>query len=228
MNGRAAAGQTCRRRRSGSAAGVEEARVGKKQKDDEAEERKQAGGSRQEKEACGERSRQKNEAEGRRTRQKDSRRKQAEGRRGRRTTRQKDDEAEEKDTDRQSGAAPSVTCHGTNDATVTSPQRLALPPLPPPLPPPPPPPLPLPLAPLALSSVCALAHSPSHVVLKPPALLIRALCSTMCYEVPCRKCGKKTWAGCGQHKDAVIAAIPKDQRCACAEPEPDAGGCTVS
>ena len=203
MNGRAAAGQTCRRRRSGSAAGVEEAREGKKQKDDEAEERKQAGGSRQEKEACGERSRQKNEAEGRRTRQKDSRRKQAEGRRGRRTTRQ-------------------------NDATVTSPQRLALPPLPPPLPPPPPPPLPLPLAPLALSSVCALAHSPSHVVLKPPALLIRALCSTMCYEVPCRKCGKKTWAGCGQHKDAVIAAIPKDQRCACAEPEPDAGGCTVS
>ena len=47
----------------------------------------------------------------------------------------------------------------------------------------------------------------------------------MCYPVPGQKCGKTTWAGCGKHKDMVMAKIPVDQRCTCArdapsEPEP--------
>ncbi len=35
----------------------------------------------------------------------------------------------------------------------------------------------------------------------------------MCRAVKCRKCGKTTWAGCGQHIDQVMAGIPKPQRC---------------
>ena len=47
----------------------------------------------------------------------------------------------------------------------------------------------------------------------------------MCYPVPCGKCGKTTWAGCGKHKDMVMAKVPEDQRCKCpregeAEPVP--------
>ena len=45
----------------------------------------------------------------------------------------------------------------------------------------------------------------------------------MCYPVPCPKCGKTTWAGCGKHKDMVMSKIPEDQRCTCkrdAAPEP--------
>ena len=47
----------------------------------------------------------------------------------------------------------------------------------------------------------------------------------MCYPVPCQKCGKTTWAGCGKHKDMVMSKIPVDQRCTCpregqAEPVP--------
>ena len=45
----------------------------------------------------------------------------------------------------------------------------------------------------------------------------------MCYPVPCQKCGKTTWAGCGKHKDMVMAKIPVDQRCTCKKdtaPEP--------
>lgn len=37
----------------------------------------------------------------------------------------------------------------------------------------------------------------------------------MCFEVKCNKCGKKTWAGCGMHKDSVMAKIPKDEQCIC-------------
>lgn len=35
----------------------------------------------------------------------------------------------------------------------------------------------------------------------------------MCRAVTCRKCGKTTWAGCGQHVDQVMRGVPKDQRC---------------
>ena len=37
----------------------------------------------------------------------------------------------------------------------------------------------------------------------------------MCYPVKCEKCGKTTWAGCGQHKDLVMAKIPENDRCIC-------------
>ena len=35
----------------------------------------------------------------------------------------------------------------------------------------------------------------------------------MCRAVTCRKCGKKTWAGCGQHVDQVMRGVPQSQRC---------------
>ena len=37
----------------------------------------------------------------------------------------------------------------------------------------------------------------------------------MCYEVKCKRCGKRTWAGCGRHKDNVLANIPENERCEC-------------
>jgi hypothetical protein len=36
----------------------------------------------------------------------------------------------------------------------------------------------------------------------------------MCRAVTCRKCGKTTWAGCGQHVKQVMARVPPSQRCA--------------
>jgi hypothetical protein len=35
----------------------------------------------------------------------------------------------------------------------------------------------------------------------------------MCRAVTCRKCGKTTWAGCGQHVAAVKAMVPSNQWC---------------
>lgn len=45
----------------------------------------------------------------------------------------------------------------------------------------------------------------------------------MCHQVTCRKCGKATWSGCGQHANEVLRGIPKDKRCAGHEPEPATG-----
>ena len=36
----------------------------------------------------------------------------------------------------------------------------------------------------------------------------------MCRAVTCRKCGKTTWAGCGQHVSQVMAGVPASRRCA--------------
>ncbi|BDZ42044.1 hypothetical protein GCM10025865_13430 [Paraoerskovia sediminicola] len=36
----------------------------------------------------------------------------------------------------------------------------------------------------------------------------------MCRAVTCTTCGRTTWAGCGQHVDAVMRDVPKAQRCA--------------
>lgn len=36
----------------------------------------------------------------------------------------------------------------------------------------------------------------------------------MCRAVTCKKCGKTTWAGCGQHVKQVMADVPAPQRCA--------------
>jgi len=35
----------------------------------------------------------------------------------------------------------------------------------------------------------------------------------MCRAITCRKCGKTTWAGCGQHVSQVLAGVPASQRC---------------
>jgi hypothetical protein len=37
----------------------------------------------------------------------------------------------------------------------------------------------------------------------------------MCRTVACKTCGKTTWAGCGEHVDAVMAAVPRAARCTC-------------
>ncbi|GAA3938615.1 hypothetical protein [Pseudoclavibacter caeni] len=42
----------------------------------------------------------------------------------------------------------------------------------------------------------------------------------MCYAVTCPKCGKTTWAGCGQHVDQVMRNVPPAQRCTCEENAP--------
>lgn len=36
----------------------------------------------------------------------------------------------------------------------------------------------------------------------------------MCRPVPCRTCGKTTWAGCGLHVAEVQAMVPPSQWCA--------------
>lgn len=35
----------------------------------------------------------------------------------------------------------------------------------------------------------------------------------MCRAVACKVCGKTTWAGCGQHIDAVKSKVPAGQWC---------------
>lgn len=45
----------------------------------------------------------------------------------------------------------------------------------------------------------------------------------MCYQVACKKCGKATWSGCGQHVDQVMRGIPKSQRCEGHDAEPSTG-----
>ena len=45
----------------------------------------------------------------------------------------------------------------------------------------------------------------------------------MCRAVACRKCGKTTWAGCGQHVKQVLAVVPASQRCAGHPSGPAAG-----
>jgi hypothetical protein len=35
----------------------------------------------------------------------------------------------------------------------------------------------------------------------------------MCRPVNCKVCGRKTWAGCGQHVDQVLAGVPRSDRC---------------
>ncbi|NNN08934.1 MAG: hypothetical protein HKL85_07045 [Acidimicrobiaceae bacterium] len=39
----------------------------------------------------------------------------------------------------------------------------------------------------------------------------------MCRRITCSKCGRPTWAGCGQHVEQVLGGVPKSKRCNCAE-----------
>jgi hypothetical protein len=45
----------------------------------------------------------------------------------------------------------------------------------------------------------------------------------MCRAVTCKKCGKITWAGCGQHVSQVLAGVPASRRCQGHASEPAAG-----
>lgn len=45
----------------------------------------------------------------------------------------------------------------------------------------------------------------------------------MCHQVTCRTCGKKTWAGCGNHVEQALAGVPRSQRCEGHENEPSTG-----
>lgn len=45
----------------------------------------------------------------------------------------------------------------------------------------------------------------------------------MCRAVTCRKCGKTTWAGCGQHVEQVMRNVPKSERCPGHADEPPTG-----
>ena len=46
----------------------------------------------------------------------------------------------------------------------------------------------------------------------------------MCRSVACKKCGKTTWAGCGQHVDQVMRRVPKAHQCPGHASEPSEGG----
>ena len=37
----------------------------------------------------------------------------------------------------------------------------------------------------------------------------------MCMRITCDRCGKPTWAGCGQHIDEALAGVPERDRCSC-------------
>lgn len=41
----------------------------------------------------------------------------------------------------------------------------------------------------------------------------------MCRRVTCPKCGKPTFAGCGQHVEQVLGDVPVAQRCSCGQAE---------
>lgn len=45
----------------------------------------------------------------------------------------------------------------------------------------------------------------------------------MCRAVRCKKCGKTTWAGCGQHADQVMRNVPRSDRCPGHAPAAGAG-----
>ena len=46
----------------------------------------------------------------------------------------------------------------------------------------------------------------------------------MCRRVNCSKCGKPTFAGCGQHIEQVLGDVPRDRRCRCSEQKDSQGG----
>ena len=45
----------------------------------------------------------------------------------------------------------------------------------------------------------------------------------MCRAVTCKKCGKTTWAGCGQHIEEALRGVPASQRCAGHDDVPSTG-----
>ena len=47
--------------------------------------------------------------------------------------------------------------------------------------------------------------------------------TSMCRQTTCERCGKITWAGCGQHVEAVMANVPDTRRCQCPREAPKPG-----
>lgn len=45
----------------------------------------------------------------------------------------------------------------------------------------------------------------------------------MCSKTTCRKCGKPTWTGCGNHVEQALAGVPTSQRCQGHQAEPRQG-----
>lgn len=45
----------------------------------------------------------------------------------------------------------------------------------------------------------------------------------MCRPVPCNKCGKTTWAGCGEHIEQVKAQVAPGDWCTCPRDEKSSG-----
>ena len=39
----------------------------------------------------------------------------------------------------------------------------------------------------------------------------------MCRSATCKKCGKATWKGCGNHIEEALAGVPASKRCTCRE-----------
>ena len=37
----------------------------------------------------------------------------------------------------------------------------------------------------------------------------------MCSKVQCKKCGKPTWQGCGEHIEEALQGIAPEDRCQC-------------
>lgn len=37
----------------------------------------------------------------------------------------------------------------------------------------------------------------------------------MCTVANCKKCGRKTWSGCGKHLDELKKQVPEKDRCKC-------------
>jgi hypothetical protein len=46
----------------------------------------------------------------------------------------------------------------------------------------------------------------------------------MCSQVRCRKCGKVSWRGCGQHVSQVMKGVPKSEQCLGHNDDPKASG----
>jgi hypothetical protein len=37
----------------------------------------------------------------------------------------------------------------------------------------------------------------------------------MCARITCDRCGKPSWAGCGQHVEEALGGVPAADRCHC-------------
>jgi hypothetical protein len=64
-------------------------------------------------------------------------------------------------------------------------------------------------------------HSPCfmRVSILVPSVLSCENPAPMCHRIECSRCGKPTWAGCGQHIEQALAGVPPGKRCTCPPPK---------